>query len=89
MAYDKIKKEKCAHLGDMKITTSALKKCELCDEMNSLRLCTFCGCVFCCQSHLGHDEDHFKETGHPIIIPLPASSPFTWVWCWIDNAYLE
>jgi len=89
MPSQKIKKESCPHVGEMKITTSDAKKCEKCDVATNLRLCTSCGRVFCCQSHNAHNEEHFKETNHPIIIPLPTGTPLSWIWCWIDKAYLE
>jgi len=84
-----IKKENCPHAVEMKILISEAKKCEKCEETTNLRLCTFCGRVFCCESHKAHNREHFKETGHPIIVPLPAGTPLSWAWCWVDNAYLE
>ncbi|OGF89035.1 hypothetical protein A3I27_03385 [Candidatus Giovannonibacteria bacterium RIFCSPLOWO2_02_FULL_43_11b] len=82
----KISRSNCPHLGEMKITSSDAKKCEI---STNLRLCTSCWSVFCCESHKAHNREHFKETDHPIIIPLPIGTPLSWTWCWIDNAYLE
>jgi uncharacterized UBP type Zn finger protein len=96
VAHKTIKKESCQHTAEMKITTSDKKACEarlpdgqVCGEKENLRLCTSCGQVFCCQSHQAHNEEHFKKTGHPIIKPTPATLPYDWTWCWVDNAYLE
>ncbi|MDP3785321.1 MAG: UBP-type zinc finger domain-containing protein [bacterium] len=89
MPNQKIKKEFCPHLGEMKITSSEKKACEICGEKENLRLCTSCGSVFCCESHQAHNREHFQKTGHPIIIPLPTGTPYKWIWCWVCNAYLE
>ena len=82
-------KENCSHLGEIKITTTDKMECEICKETKNLRLCTSCGGVFCCESHRAHNREHFKETNHPIIISVPTGTPLSWIWCWIDNAYLE
>ena len=87
MAYAKIKKENCPHLGEMKILTSDAKKCEKCEETTNLRLCTSCGRVFCCESHNAHDTEHFRKTGHLIIKTIHCDYDFTW--CYKCNAYLE
>jgi uncharacterized UBP type Zn finger protein len=89
MAQDKIKKENCPHAGEIKITETDKTACEICGETKNLRLCTSCGSVFCCESHLAHNREHFEKTKHPIIMPLSTGTPLTWTWCYIDNAYLE
>lgn len=82
-----INKSDCPHLGEMKILSSDKTKCETCDIVEHLRLCTSCGDVNCCESGKGHDTKHFKETGHPIIKPTHANYDFTW--CYKCKAYLK
>jgi uncharacterized UBP type Zn finger protein len=82
-----IPKSECPHLDQMQILTSDTKQCEVCGINENIRLCTFCGAVHCCESGKGHDTDHFKETGHPIIIPVHAHYKF--IWCYKCNAYLK
>jgi len=91
-----MKKADCKHAGEMKTVSTDKKACEVrlpdgqvCGEKENLRLCTSCGSVFCCESHKAHNREHFQNTGHPIIVPLPTGTPLSWIWCWEDNAYLE
>ena len=89
MPSQKIKKEQCAHVSEMKIVSTDKTACEVCGETKNLRLCTSCGSVFCCESHLAHNREHFEKTGHSIIISVPTGTPLSFVWCWVDKAYLE
>lgn len=82
-------KKDCPHKDQFKITESDKTVCEVCGEKNNLRLCTTCGGVFCCESHLAHNREHFEKTNHPIITPTPKSPAGTWLWCWICDSYIE
>lgn len=88
MAARTISRAECPHLGEMKIQAAEAETCSVCDARQHLRLCTSCGGVFCCESDNTHNREHFKETGHPIIMshgPLP----YRFTWCWVCNAYLS
>ena len=60
--------------------------CEECGEKDDLRVCQVCGYVACCESHAGHDTDHFEKTGHSFIRPRVGRD---WLWCYGCRAYLE
>jgi hypothetical protein len=49
--------------------------------------------VACCESHEGHDTEHFEATGHPFIRPRTEGGWFRrrpgWLWCYLCRAYLE
>jgi uncharacterized UBP type Zn finger protein len=68
------------------------KACEKCGETEDLRICQVCGYVACCESHAGHDTEHFEATGHPFIRPRIAGlfrrDP-GWLWCYRCRADLE
>ena len=83
----RVKKEKCPHIKEIKITKSGKTKCEACDVKGHLRICTSCGSVNCCESSNAHDTGHFKKTKHPIIKTIHTDYNFTW--CYKCNAYLE
>ena len=83
----RIKKEKCPHTKEIKVTKSNKTKCEVCSEKEHLRVCTSCGSVNCCESYNAHDTEHFRKTNHPIIKPVHANYDFTW--CYKCMAYLE
>jgi uncharacterized UBP type Zn finger protein len=59
--------------------------CEECGEKDDLRVCQACGYVACCESHAGHDTDHFEKTGHWFIRPRIGAD---WLWCYGCRAYL-
>jgi uncharacterized UBP type Zn finger protein len=82
-----INKSECPHVLEMKISSSDKVKCDTCDIKEHIRLCTSCGAVNCCESGKGHDKDHFKATGHPIIKPVHADYDF--IWCYKCEAYLK
>jgi uncharacterized UBP type Zn finger protein len=60
--------------------------CEVCGVTDDLRVCQTCGNVACCESHNGHDTDHFEKTGHSFIRPRVGRD---WLWCYQCRAYLE
>ena len=59
--------------------------CEACGGKEDLRVCQNCGYVACCESHEGHDTDHFEKTGHPFIRPRVGRD---WLWCYGCRSYL-
>jgi len=86
----------CAH-GAAALPASAMrpskKACEACGWSEDLRVCQTCAYVGCCESHSGHDTDHFEATGHPFIRPRTAGGWLRrergWLWCYLCRAYLE
>jgi len=49
-----------------------------------LRLCLDCGNVGCCDSSPGrHAEQHFADTGHPVMRSFEPGE--AWRWCFVDN----
>ena len=65
------------------------KNCQECEEEKlptvALRMCLTCGHVGCCDSSIGrHATNHHEETGHPVMIALPAKS---WRWCYVHKDY--
>jgi uncharacterized UBP type Zn finger protein len=82
-----INKNDCLHIKEMKTSDSTKTKCDKCDITQNLRLCTSCGAVNCCESGHGHNTEHYKKTGHPIIKPVHTDYDFTW--CYKCNAYLQ
>jgi CPA1 family monovalent cation:H+ antiporter len=48
-----------------------------------LRMCLECGNVGCCESSQGkHAEQHFHQTGHPVMRSVEAGE--AWRWCFRD-----
>lgn len=46
-----------------------------------LRTCQTCGITLCCDSSPGkHATQHFRETGHPVIISAEPGEQ--WIWCY-------
>jgi uncharacterized UBP type Zn finger protein len=81
----------CKHTDQIRDVSPSTDGCEEClrtgQKWVSLRLCQTCGHVGCCDSSRGkHARQHFHETQHPIIRPLPSME---WAWCYIDNDYLD
>ncbi|MDQ2849390.1 Na+/H+ antiporter [Dermatophilaceae bacterium Sec6.4] len=49
-----------------------------------LRLCLTCGRVGCCDSSVGmHADQHFRETGHPVMRSFEPGE--AWRWCYVDS----
>jgi uncharacterized UBP type Zn finger protein len=82
-----MKCEECPHLPRVSKAAPHAAQCEDCGAEHSLRVCATCGHVGCCESQAGHDRDHWKATGHPIIRSLPLSDR-SFVWCYDCNEYL-
>lgn len=84
------KKKSCEHLLQIKEDVSAKSNvCEECKKLNQqwvyLRMCLTCGNIGCDRTSEGrHAENHFKKTGHPIIIDIPDRKR---LWCYIHNSY--
>ena len=83
-------KKSCEHFNGIKENISPKTEgCEECEKENTdwveLRLCLTCGHVGCCDSSIGrHATNHFKKTGHPVMIALPN---FSWMWCYEHKTY--
>jgi uncharacterized UBP type Zn finger protein len=80
----------CTHTDQVRRTSPHTNGCEEClrtgQHWVSLRLCQSCGHVGCCDSSPGkHARQHFQQTQHPIVRPLPN---LEWAWCYLDNDYL-
>jgi CPA1 family monovalent cation:H+ antiporter len=61
--------------------------CEECGSKVSLRVCSTCGHVGCCDSQLAHARVHFHQTGHSVMRAKTAiGSGF--IWCYTDNRYV-
>ena len=80
----------CEHFGDAKEGTSPnTKGCEECEKEKTpwvaIRMGLTFGHVGCCDSSMGrHATKHHEETGHPVMIALPAKS---WRWCYVHKDY--
>jgi CPA1 family monovalent cation:H+ antiporter len=62
--------------------------CEECGSRSSLRICSTCGHVGCCDSQYGHARAHYHETGHPVMrAKTRGGTGFTW--CYADNSYVS
>ena len=88
-------RSECPHGGALlpaKALRTSKKACDTCGATDELRICQVCGFVGCCESHEGHDTDHFEATGHSFIRPW-ATGLFSrdpgWLWCYQCRAYLE
>ena len=50
----------------------------------ALRMCLTCGHVGCCDSSPDrHAEQHFDETGHPVMRSVELGE--AWRWCYVDQ----
>jgi uncharacterized UBP type Zn finger protein len=68
----------CSHLTG-EIAAPSGDACEECGSALNLRMCTECGHVGCCESQHGHNTEHARAAGHPVIKSLPlGDSSFTW-----------
>lgn len=85
-------KKTCRHTDQIKKVTPSGEGCNECLEMGDtwvhLRLCLTCGNVGCCnQSKNKHAQKHFKQKNHPIIKSFEPGED--WMYCWVDDVYLE
>jgi CPA1 family monovalent cation:H+ antiporter len=83
-------KSECVHFDAQAAATTMPKAevCEVCGIKGPLRMCATCGFVGCCESMNSHDTEHWKETGHPIIVRMPLNEA-SWVWCYEHHDYLR
>lgn len=75
----------CNHFKKIKDVEPSSPQCEKCLELGDtwvhLRLCLTCGNVGCCDdSKNKHASQHFKETGHPVIVSYEPEE--YWIWCY-------
>nr|WP_245647959.1 UBP-type zinc finger domain-containing protein [Micromonospora rosaria] len=69
------------------MTESDAEECPQCvatgDDWVQLRMCLTCGAVRCCSdSPHNHAEEHFRQTGHPLIRSLEPGEE--WRYCYVD-----
>jgi uncharacterized UBP type Zn finger protein len=76
----------CAHVGQTSAPPRA-DRCEECGATFNLRVCTTCGHVGCCESQRGHNTEHARASGHPVIRSMPVGEGH-FTWCYICNAYV-
>ena len=81
----------CSHRGQESSIEAADTGCTECKALGetwvSLRMCTTCGHVGCCEtSEHKHAEKHFQASGHPIIRSLEPGE--RWRWCYVDNGII-
>ncbi len=81
---------KCEHLDQCGPTPTPRtpEGCEECLrdglEWVHLRLCLTCGHVGCCDSSVGeHADEHYAETGHPVMRSFEPGE--AWRWCYVDE----
>lgn len=82
-----MRSDACPHLPNITNHPPRAARCEDCGAEHSLRVCATCGYVGCCESQRGHDRQHWKTTGHPIIWSLPLGER-SFVWCYDCRDYL-
>lgn len=82
----------CQHLDQIHEVMPSAQGCEDCLKTGSwwvhLRLCLTCGHVGCCDSSPNkHATQHFHNTNHPIVKSFERGEE--WVWCFVDQVYIE
>ncbi|MBI4214005.1 MAG: UBP-type zinc finger domain-containing protein [Chloroflexi bacterium] len=82
----KTKESTCTH-APQTIAAPSGAVCEECGSQFSLRLCTECGHVGCCESQAGHARQHALTHHHPVIKSLPLSDEH-FTWCYECNRYV-
>ncbi len=83
-----MKSAECPHRSEMKDIQPGSDRCEGCGSQSNLRMCTTCGHVGCCESQKGHNTQHARAAGHPIIRSLPLSD-HSFTWCYECSDYLK
>jgi len=84
--------ERCEHFGDVVDVAPRTNACEACSALgetwSELRVCQTCGHVGCCEdSRHAHALQHFRATGHPLIMPLSRDE--RWAWCYVHGRYYQ
>ncbi|MCA1726997.1 MAG: UBP-type zinc finger domain-containing protein [Actinobacteria bacterium] len=77
----------CRHESAPHLSWPRARACEECGSRFNLRVCTSCGHVGCCESQLGHNKEHWRESGHAVIRSLPIEDG-SFTWCYECRAYL-
>lgn len=77
----------CSHVPDA-VPEPQADRCQECGSRNSLRLCSSCGHVGCCESQRGHGREHALGAGHPVILSLPLSGR-SFTWCYEHKDYVQ
>ncbi len=82
----------CAHVSQIRDVVPSGDGCKEClesgDTWMHLRMCLVCGHVGCCdQSKNRHATKHFHHTKHPIMRSVEPGE--AWMWCYIDEVFLE
>lgn len=82
-----MRRSQCAHVAPTE-TPPRADACEECGARSALRACISCGHVGCCESQQGHNTQHARAAGHPVIREVSATGD-GFVWCYDCGAYLE
>ncbi len=88
-----LKPKRCKHMPEAAdLKKSSAYNCEKCLKTNDrwlhLRTCQTCGITLCCDSSPNkHATQHFKETGHPVVIS--AEPKEKWMWCYKDQLFTD
>ena len=82
----------CTHTDQIEQVTPSAQGCEECLKMGDswvhLRLYRTCGHVGCCNSSKNkHAQKHFDSVNPPIVQSFEPGED--WVWCYIDETYVE
>jgi uncharacterized UBP type Zn finger protein len=82
----------CEHISTIQDVIPSADGCESClfagDSWVNLRLCLVCGHVGCCDSSKNkHASQHFRETGHPLVVSYEIGED--WLWCYQDQVLIE
>ena len=75
----------CEHVPD-ELATPTGQQCEECGSTWNLRMCATCGHVGCCDSQAGDARRHYRDSGHEVMVSMPAGRGFTW--CYKDDRYI-
>ncbi len=76
----------CAHVPDDFAQPNG-GACEECGSQVNLRACVGCGHVGCCESQQGHNTEHARVAGHPVIKSLPLGE-HSFTWCYECSRYV-
>jgi monovalent cation/hydrogen antiporter len=78
----------CPHIPNGMAQTKK-SGCEECGSDHSLRVCSSCGHVGCCDSYNRHARIHAQKTGHQVMKSYPTDNPSAFTWCYACNDYLD
>ncbi len=84
--------KECRHLDQIQVVEPSTRVCAPCVAEGTmwpaLRMCLVCGFVGCCDTSKNkHANQHYEETGHPLIRSIRMDEG--WVWCYEDGAFFE